>query len=44
MRRMPPTPTIDMTSMMGLCAVLIAMILMAYTPPLATIDTNLPGL
>jgi hypothetical protein len=33
----------DMIPMMGLCAVLIPMVLMAWTPPVALVETKLPG-
>ncbi len=44
MRRIQPLSGFNMIPMMGLCAVLIPMTLMAYAPDLATIQTVLPGL
>jgi len=42
MRRVIPTPHINMVSMMGLCAVLISMLVVAGQSPLATIETDVP--
>jgi hypothetical protein len=44
MRRIQPLSGFNMIPMMGLCAVLIPMTLMAYAPDLATIQTVLPAL
>ena len=43
-RRTPSVPEIDMTSMMGLSAILIVLLLTASTPPYAAIESNLPGI
>ena len=43
-RRVPHTPEIDMTSMMGLSAILIVLLLTASAPPYAAIKTELPGI
>jgi len=43
MRRIQPMSSINMISMMGLCAVLIPLTLMAYAPEIAIISTVLPA-
>ena len=44
MRHVQRTPRMDMIPMMGPCAVLIPMVLMAWTPPVGLVETNLPAL
>jgi len=44
MRRIEPRSRLNMIPMMGLCAVLIPMTLMAWIPELSVIQTQLPGL
>ncbi len=43
-RRTPHVPEIDMTSMMGLSAILIVLLLTASAPPYAAVETRLPGI
>ncbi len=44
MRRVENIPGLDMIPMMGLCAVLIPMVLMAWTPDIAVLESSLPAL
>jgi hypothetical protein len=43
MRRIQHVPEIDMTSMMGLTAILIALLLMSSQPPYAVLESEIPG-
>ena len=43
-RRKASVPEIDMTSMMGLSAILIVLLLTASSPPYAAIESNLPAI
>ena len=44
MRRLAHMPGFDMIPMMGLCAVLIPMALMAWGVELRVVETHLPGM